>query len=51
MVLRENLNFTGVSTALLLSIIALPVSLLAFAVLYANNDSIWPALGWYARFQ
>ncbi len=33
------------STALFLAIIALPVSVVAFAVLYANNDSFW-AMCW-----
>lgn len=44
MPLRPKLSFTAMSTALLLSTVALPVSVIAFAVLYANNDSFWPVL-------
>ena len=36
--------FTRLSTALLLSITALPVSVIAFAVLYYNNDSFWAVI-------
>jgi hypothetical protein len=32
------------STALLISAVALPVSMIAFAVLYADHDSFWPVL-------
>ena len=39
--LRARLSFTTISTALLLSIIALPVSVVAFVVLYVHNDSLW----------
>jgi hypothetical protein len=37
-------QFARISTALLLSIIALPVSVIAFAVLYHNNDSFWAVI-------
>lgn len=42
MALRTKLSFTTISTALLLSTVAFPVSAIAFAVLYADNDSFWP---------
>jgi hypothetical protein len=34
-------GFSAVSTALLISAVALPVSVIAFAVLYVNSDSFW----------
>jgi hypothetical protein len=39
--LRAKLSFTTISTALLLSVIALPVSVVAVVALYANRDSFW----------
>jgi hypothetical protein len=44
MTVRRKLSLTKVSTALLLSIIALPVSVISFAVLYATDDAFWAAL-------
>src|SRR6266481_4040116 len=34
-------RFRAMSTALFVSAVALPASVIAFAVLYANNDSFW----------
>jgi hypothetical protein len=42
---RAKVSFTRGSSALVLSIIAFPVSVVAFAVLYANNDAFW-ATAW-----
>jgi hypothetical protein len=44
MAFRPKLSFNTMSTALLLSIVALPVSLIAFAVRYADYDSFWPVV-------
>jgi hypothetical protein len=44
MVSRLKVRFAKISMALLLSVIALPVSVIAFAVLYANGDSFWAVL-------
>ena len=41
---RSNLSFTKVSTALLLSAVALPASVIAVGLLYANDDLFWPEL-------
>jgi hypothetical protein len=35
------------SSALLISAVALPASVIAFSVLYANNDSFWPVV-WFS---
>jgi len=40
--LTQKLNRHEVSTALLVSIVALPVSVVAFFALYHNNDLFWP---------
>lgn len=34
-------NFTSISTVLLLSIVALPVSVVAFTVIYVSSDPFW----------
>jgi hypothetical protein len=44
MALHAKLSFTAMSTALLISIVALPVSVIAFAVLYANYEPFWATL-------
>ena len=44
MVLHPRTSFGGMSTALLISALALPVSVIAFAVLYGNSDSFWSVL-------
>lgn len=44
MVATRKLNFTTISTSLLLSIVALPVSVTAFAVSYLSHDPIWSVL-------
>jgi hypothetical protein len=41
MAVPRNLNFGTISTSFLLSVIALPVSLAAFAFIYSNDDSFW----------
>jgi len=41
-------RFTTISTALLIAIVALPVSAIAFAVLYANHDKFWAAVWLFA---
>lgn len=38
---NPRLGFSAVSTALLISTVALPVSAIAFGVLYASSDSFW----------
>jgi hypothetical protein len=43
-VLQPRPSLSGVSTALLISAMALPISVVAFAVLYGNNDSFWAVL-------
>jgi len=35
------LHFTSISTAILLSIVALPASVMAFAIVYASDDPFW----------
>jgi hypothetical protein len=44
MVATRKLNFTTISTSLLLSIVALPVSVTAFAVSYLSHEPIWSVL-------
>jgi hypothetical protein len=44
MVLHPKASFSGVSTALVISAVALPVSVIAFAILYGNSDSFWSVL-------
>ena len=44
MVLHPRKSLSGMSTALLISAVALPVSVIAFAVLYRNSDSFWSVL-------
>jgi hypothetical protein len=41
MALEPKPGFHNMSTALLISAVGLPASVIAFAVLYANNDSVW----------
>jgi hypothetical protein len=43
-----NFNLTAMSTGLLLSILALLVSITAFLVLYTNDDSFWAVLWLFA---
>jgi len=40
--------FSATSTAFLISATALPVSVIAFAVLYAESDSFWPVVWLFA---
>jgi hypothetical protein len=44
MALRPKLGFATIPTALLLAILALPVSVVAFAVSYADNELFWPVV-------
>src|SRR5258708_21485629 len=44
MVLHPRTSCGGMSSALLISALALPVSVIAFAVLYGNSDSFWSVL-------
>jgi hypothetical protein len=44
MMVARKLNFTTISTSLLLSIVALPVSAIAFAISYLSDDPFWSVL-------